>query len=148
MNVEIRPLVSTDIDEVLAVEQASHPFPWTEGILNDCLKVGYPSWVVVENGATVGYAMMSLAVGECHILNLCVLPTVRRKGYGKRLMETLLSYAKARGADIAFLEVRASNIPALNLYRQLGFNEMGIRKNYYPAANDKREDAIMLGFQF
>jgi len=148
MNIEIRPLVFVDLPQVLLVEQASHPFPWTEGILHDCLKVGYPSWVLVENGTIVGYAMMSLAVDECHILNLCVKPAARRRGYARRLMETLLANGKQKGAQVAFLEVRASNRAALTLYRQLGFNEMGIRKDYYPAANGKREDAIMLGYQF
>lgn len=148
MSTEIRPLVAADLSAVLTVEQTCHPFPWSEAILNDCLKAGYPGWVICENGKIVGYGMISLAVGECHILNICVMPQFRRKGYARQLMTTILVYAKQQGAEIAFLEVRVSNTAALNLYRQLGFNEIGVRKDYYPAANGKREDGIMFGYQF
>lgn len=147
MTIIIRPIEPQELPELFAVEQASHEFPWTEGILKDCLAVGYPSWAILEEDRLVGYGMMSLAVGECHILNVCVIPDARRKGYARQLMQTMLAAAKAAGAEVAFLEVRVSNQAALNLYRQLGFNEIGIRKNYYPDANG-REDAVMLGYQF
>jgi ribosomal-protein-alanine N-acetyltransferase len=146
MKLLIRPLTVDDLTEVLAIEQACNQFPWTAGILNDCLKARYPSWVIIENNQLVGYAMMSYAAAECHILNICVLPYARRRGYAKELMGAMLNYAKELSAEMVFLEVRKSNIAALNLYHQLGFNEIGVRKAYYPAVNNNREDAIMLGY--
>jgi ribosomal-protein-alanine N-acetyltransferase len=86
---------------------------------------------------------MSVAVGEAHVLNLCVHPAWQCNGIGRRLMSRMLALARQHRADTAFLEVRESNEQALGLYRSLGFNEVSRRRGYYPARNG-REDAIVL----
>ena len=86
---------------------------------------------------------MSLAVKECHILNICVDPKRQGQGIGRRLLLELLSIAQAREADTAFLEVRPSNVHARSLYFSEGFNEIGNRRDYYPARFG-REDAVIL----
>jgi ribosomal-protein-alanine N-acetyltransferase len=86
---------------------------------------------------------MSVAAGECHILNLCVHPQAQGNGLGKKLLTKLLLVARKHHADTAFLEVRPSNKIAITLYSNSGFNEVGMRRNYYPAKHG-REDAIIM----
>ena len=141
---EIYRLMSEhDLPEILNIEQRSYNFPWTEGIFHDCLRLGYSSWVMEIGRRVVGYGVMSLAVQECHILNLCIDPDYQGQGIGRRLLEQLLTIGRARKADTVFLEVRPTNIQALSLYFSQGFNEIGTRKNYYPALLG-REDAVIL----
>ncbi|NEV63605.1 ribosomal protein S18-alanine N-acetyltransferase [Thiorhodococcus minor] len=132
-----------DVSAVLAVECAAYEFPWTEGIFNDCLRVGYCCWVGEADGAIVAYGIMSVAVGECHIFNLCVHPAWQGCGLGRRMLRHLLSVALKRKADTAFLEVRVSNASARSLYASEGFCEIGTRRSYYPA-HKGREDATVL----
>ncbi|HWP94843.1 MAG TPA: ribosomal protein S18-alanine N-acetyltransferase [Gammaproteobacteria bacterium] len=140
---EIRPMREADIPALMAIERIAYEYPWTEGIFRDCLRVGYSGWVLSDAEGIVGYGLMSIAAGECHILNLCVHPALQGHGHGRHLLRHLLDTARSHGARLALLEVRPSNAPALALYRAFGFNEVGVRKGYYPAATG-REDALIL----
>ncbi len=95
------------------------------------------------SSVVAGYGVMSLVVGEAHLLNICVAPEWQRQGYGRLLLEHFMELARERGAGQMFLEVRLSNDPAIALYRGGGFNEVGMRKNYYPGEHG-REDALIL----
>jgi ribosomal-protein-alanine N-acetyltransferase len=141
----IRPLVATDLSAVMAIEERAYSFPWTEGIFRDCLRVGYCCWCYEVDGDLHGYGVMSVAAGESHILNLTVDPDVQRRGVGTKLMKHFMQLARRHNADTVMLEVRPSNVGALRLYEKLGFNEIGVRRNYYPAP-DGREDALLLAF--
>ena len=136
-------MVKSDLPVVLNIEQRSYQFPWSQGIFLDCLRHGHSSWVLEMEQCIIGYGVISLAVQECHILNLCIDPDYRGQGRGRYLLEQLLMTARAHNADTAFLEVRATNYQALSLYFSEGFNEIGLRKNYYPALVG-RENAIIL----
>ncbi len=138
-----RLMTEYDLPDILDIEQRSYDFPWTEGIFHDCLRFGYSSWVIEVERKIIGYGVMSLAVNECHILNLCVDPDTQGQGIGRRLLDQLLTIARARKADTAFLEVRPTNTQAISLYFSEGFNEIGVRRSYYPALFG-REDAIIL----
>ncbi len=139
-----RPMVESDLDEVLVIEGQVYNFPWSRKIFLDCLRVGYCSWVLESGDETINaYGIMSVAVGESHILNLCVHPNFQRRGYGNSLLFHLLEVAKKYNANIAFLEVRPSNQAARQLYLDAGFNDVGMRREYYPAMNG-REDAIIM----
>lgn len=138
-----RQMTAEDLPKVMEIERSSYEFPWTEGIFHDCMRFGYSSWVIEIDRDIVGYAVMSLAVQECHILNICVDPKQQGQGIGRRLLVELLSIAQSRKADTVFLEVRATNVHALSLYFSEGFNEIGTRKDYYPA-HFGREDAVIL----
>ena len=138
-----RKMLDDDIPWVMQMEIESYPFPWTEGIFRDCLKVGYQCWVFEWNAAAVGYAILSVAVGEAHLLNLCVKPSEQRKGIGKDILRYLVERAMAHKAENLFLEVRESNRTAINLYHAEGFHQIGIRVGYYPAKKGK-EDAIVM----
>jgi ribosomal-protein-alanine N-acetyltransferase len=139
----VRPMCEDDLDDVLAIEEATYQFPWTRGIFRDCLHVGYCCWVYVENGTIKAYAVMSIGAGEAHLLTIVVHPQCRGQGLGKMLVSHVLNMASSHGAETVLLEVRPSNNAAIQLYQQLGFNEVGIRPNYYPAPNG-REDALIM----
>lgn len=132
-----------DIEAVLGCERAAYEFPWGADIFLDCLRVGYNCWVVELGPRVVGYGIMSIGAGECHVLNLCVHPRWQGMGLGRRLLRRLLALARDKGADSAFLEVRVSNSLARALYASEGFCEIGERRGYYPARNG-REDAVVL----
>jgi ribosomal-protein-alanine N-acetyltransferase len=138
----IRPMRAGDIGAVMVSEEAAYTHPWTEGIFADCLKIGYCCSVGELVDRVVAHAVMSIAVGEAHVLNLCVHPHWQGQGHGRRLLEHLLAVAEDRGATHMFLEVRATNAAAQTLYRSLGFNEIGQRPGYYPAIKG-RETAIV-----
>jgi ribosomal-protein-alanine N-acetyltransferase len=137
-----RPMQSDDLAGVVALEHAVYPFPWSEQIFRDCLRVGYDCWVVDAGGEVSGYAVMSMGAGECHILNLCVAPALRRQGAGRALLTMLLRRARQAGMLHAFLEVRPSNAAAIALYESMGFERIGLRRGYYQAEGG-REDAIV-----
>lgn len=141
------PMHPSHLSQVLEIELRAYPFPWTEGIFKDCLKTGYSAWVVTNTlGEVLAYSFMSMAVGEAHILNICVDPRQQRQGLGLFLMQHLVTLARAANCTIILLEVRKSNKGAFKLYDSLGFQRIGLRKNYYPA-HDGREDAIVLGLE-
>ncbi len=139
---QFRPMVAADLPQVYAVEIVAYDFPWTRGILADCIKVGYECWLLTDGRAILAYGIMSVAAGEAHILNLCVAPEYQGKGLGRRLLQHLLQVAQERRVDTVFLEVRQSNMRAAALYRSMQFNEVGFRKAYYPAERG-REDAVI-----
>ncbi len=140
---QFRPMCEPDVDAVLKIEQVAYAFPWTKGIFINCLRVGYSCWVFEQDNEIIAYGILSVAAGECHVLNLCVDPVFQSQGFGAVVLEFLIDVAREHKADTAFLEVRPSNTAALKLYRRIGFDEVGLRKNYYPHP-DGREDAVIL----
>ena len=139
----LRPMKEADLALIMRIERRAYEYPWSEGIFRDCLRVGYHCWVYVQGGMIEAYGVMSIGAGEAHILNLCVNPESQRQGLGRKVLAHLLGQALRLKADTALLEVRPSNHAALALYRSMGFNEVGVRKEYYPAGNG-REDALIL----
>jgi ribosomal-protein-alanine N-acetyltransferase len=140
---QLRPMREVDLAQVVQVEELSYEFPWTLGIFRDCLRVGYDCYVYQGPSGLIGHGVMSVAAGECLILNICVHPGWQRRGLGRQMVEFLLEVARSRKTVMALLEVRMSNTAAHRLYRSLGFNEVGMRHKYYPGRNG-REDAIIL----
>jgi ribosomal-protein-alanine N-acetyltransferase len=138
----LRPMAEDDLDAVSRVEQAAYSHPWTIGIFRDCLRVGYCCWVCTLGEDTIGYGVMSVAAGECHLLNLCVHPDWQRHGIGRKLLRRMLGLGRQHHADTVFLEVRMSNTAAIRLYHSEGFNEVAQRRGYYPCASG-REDALV-----
>lgn len=143
---QLRVMAEADLDAVMRIEVRAYPFPWTHGIFRDCLRAGYPAWVLELDGALIGYGMLSVAADEAHILNVCAAPEVQGRGHGRRLLRALVQQARMRGAQRLFLEVRPSNPHAMALYLAEGFNEIGRRPRYYPA-HDGREDAIVMAME-
>ena len=138
-----RPMLAADLEEIMEIERRSYPFPWTRLIFNDCLRAGYCCWVCERQGVLEGYGVASIAAGESHLLNLCVRPESLQQGIGRKLLMHLISLARRHNAEIMFLEVRPTNRVARALYESMGFNELGSRREYYPA-DQGREDALIL----
>lgn len=136
---------ASDLDAVFAIEAAVHPFPWSKGNFRDSLHAGYSCWVYEQQGRIFGYVVQMLVLDEAHILNLCIAREEQGKGHGWALLTFAMDKAREYGALNMFLEVRVSNTVAIKLYEKAGFSEMAVRHNYYPAAVNRREDALLMG---
>lgn len=132
-----------DLANVADIERRSYDFPWNHGVFRDCMLAGYYCLVLEHGNSVVGYAILSVAAGEAHVLNLCVDPAFRGLGYGERMLEELIDRARAVDVAAMFLEVRPSNVAALALYRKKGFKKIAKRPAYYQAKGG-REDADVL----
>ena len=141
--VRLRAMTHEDIAQVSDIERRSYEFPWSHGVFRDCLLAGYHCFVLESDGRVAGYAILSIAAGEAHILNLCVDPKRRQLGYGEQLLDEILS--KSRGSEVkeVFLEVRPSNEIALALYRKKGFRMIASRPAYYQAREGREDAAVM-----
>jgi len=144
--IRIRPMTEQDLGAVLEVERIAYSFPWSDGIFRDCLRVGYCCWVLEHRDIVDAYGIMSVGGGESHVLNLCVRPASHGKGLGGRLLTHLLKTAHSHRADTTLLEVRPTNTRAIQLYERLGFNQVGVRKDYYPDEGG-REDALLFAIE-
>lgn len=143
----LRSMEERDVALVAAIERRAYPFPWSANIFRDCLRVGYSCWIADIDGELAGYAVLSVAGGEAHILNLCVAPEWQGMGIGRTLLTRLIHLARYHRTGGIFLEVRPSNTQARRLYERAGFIEVGRRPRYYPGAAD-REDAIIMSLPF
>ncbi len=139
----LRPMLESDLDEIMAIERLAYNFPWSAGIFTDCLNVGYCCWVLQAEASIGGYGVMTVSGAEAHLLNICIRGDLRRNGYGRSLLNYLFDIARKHNAQKIFLEVRPTNEIAIELYKDLGFREIGIRREYYPAPIGK-EDALVL----
>ena len=135
-----------DVDAVMLLENEVYQFPWTDRIFMDCIRVGYDCWLALLENRVVAHAVISVAAGESHILNLSVTEDHQGKGIGKQFIQFLLNIAYNKRAQIMMLEVRPSNVRAIKCYNSAGFNEIGSRKDYYPSPNGK-EDALLFARQ-
>ncbi len=139
----VRAMTRDDLPRILEIERASYGFPWSEGIFNDCLRVGYHCRVLVRGHEIVGYGIVAALVREAHILNICLDVAHRQLGLGRSLLCHLLALAARKNVRDVFLEVRPSNTAALHLYQDFGFEIVGRRRDYYRAP-EGREDALVL----
>lgn len=141
---QFRPMQIEDLDAVMAIEPHIYPYPWTRGNFSDSLNSGYSAWVLMFDEQIIGYALVMIVLDEAHLLNLSVAKSHQKQGLGRILLEHMIKISKNHRATNMFLEVRPSNVSAIALYENMGFNEMVVRRGYYPAANG-REDAILMG---
>jgi len=142
---ELLPMQYGDLDRVLAVERAAYGFPWTRGNFIDSLAAGYLAEMLVdERTGLIGYYVAMAGVDEMHLLNLTVAPAQQRRGHSRTLLDALERRCRERHLAMLWLEVRASNQRARQIYLQRGFAEAGLRRGYYPAGKAQREDAIVM----
>ena len=152
------PMQTTDLDAVLEIESISHPHPWTRGNFSDSLAAGHWAYCIrpqldhsvqgsfLDSNVLWAYCILFPAVDELHLLNITVTPKLRKLGLGSRLMSAIESVASQQKIPRIILEVRPSNSNAVNLYQKLGYEQIGVRKGYYPAdkTSGTREDAMVL----
>jgi len=139
------PMSIADLDAVLAIENSVYEFPWTRGNFIDSLAAGYTAQVLrAADGALAAYCVAMAGVQETHLLNLTVAPAWQHRGLGRALLDALAAHSRAAGAHTLWLEVRESNQRAREVYRRYGFEPVGWRRGYYPAAAGRREDACVM----
>jgi ribosomal-protein-alanine N-acetyltransferase len=152
------PMTAADLDSVLAIESVSHIHPWTRGNFSDSLAAGHWAYCVRPQLANAvkgsyldpeilwAYCILFPAVDELHLLNITVSPKLQRLGIGVKMMHAIEGVAAQQSMPRIILEVRPTNQSALKLYQSLGYEQIGLRKNYYPVdlASGLREDALVL----
>jgi ribosomal-protein-alanine N-acetyltransferase len=139
------PMQPHDLDDVTALETSVYPHPWTRANFVDSLRSGYHAWILRDQaGELLGYFLVMAVVDEAHLLNVAVAARWQGQGLGRLLLNQSVACARGLGMESMLLEVRPSNLRALAVYRRYGFHEIGRRKGYYPAANQTREDAIVM----
>ena len=140
----LRPMTDADLDQVIALDSASHLTPWTEANFRDALTSGNLCIVAEHDGTIVGCVILQLiAAGDADLLTFAVMPSSRRGGVGRKLLREAISSGVANGIIAIVLEVRESNSAAIELYRDAGFLVVGARKGYYERGAG-REDAITM----
>lgn len=127
----------------MEIEEAAYAFPWTRGIFEDCLRVGYDCRGIQVGALLVGYSVLTQVAGECHLLNLCVDPQWQRRQLGSVLLEQCIRTATESNCESMFLEVRPSNRAGISLYRKRGFQVVGERPDYYRAERGREKAYIM-----
>lgn len=142
-NIKIVPMTAKHIPELVRLEKMCFSTPWDEKALSDELEnhTAHFLTAVNESGDVLGYIGAFIVCESCYISDVAVFPQYRRNGIGKTLIETLCRLAGEMGAESVSLEVRPSNHAAISLYSSMGFEEVGLRKNFYRAPE---EDALIL----
>jgi [ribosomal protein S18]-alanine N-acetyltransferase len=143
MNYVIRKMIMKDLDQVVAIDQASFSLPWPTRSFQFELtdNPASRSWVIEWDEKIVAMIVSWLILDELHIATIATQPEFRRQGLGRKLLNHALLTAREEGAVRAFLEVRESNAVAINMYQSFGFVEDGRRKEYY---KDNNEDAVLM----
>jgi ribosomal-protein-alanine N-acetyltransferase len=133
------------LDAVLAIEVQAYTFPWTRGNFIDSIAAGYLTRALVgDDGELIGYFVAMPGFEEMHLLNVTVSQRHEGQGHAHRLLAELYALSASFAASALWLEVRESNARARALYEREGFAEAGRRRDYYPAPQGQREDAILM----
>lgn len=139
----VRQLTEADLAQVCSIEKRAYTIAWTDKIHAECVESGYPSLVLEQGGAIVGYVIFNYLYDECHLMNIVTDPNFQGLGVATRLIKAMYDSAKKSGMVKVILEVRASNKIAIEFYHKQGFAEIGLRKNYYKTT-DGQEDALVM----
>lgn len=140
----IEEIQQADFERLFEIEQKAHLVPWSKGTLLNNQGEKYLNLKLVENGEIVAFAISQVVLDEATLFNIAVAPNFQGKGFGKRLLSELILQLQKRGVATLWLEVRESNITAQKLYDSLGFNEVTVRKNYYPTPEGEKENAVIM----
>jgi ribosomal-protein-alanine N-acetyltransferase len=169
----LEPITIERVPAVCAIEQAAYTHPWTVANFTDSLAAGYHCQCLVgpapDDGPTptsrgvralwsraafrtvdetiIGYFVAMKGVDEVHLLNITVAPAFQRQGWAPLMLEAIAGWSRSQDAQWLWLEVRASNVRALTIYERSGFRRVGVRKGYYPAHANAREDAVVMSLR-
>jgi ribosomal-protein-alanine N-acetyltransferase len=141
-DVRIVPMTREDLPQVLEIERVSFPLPFSENLFHMELDLNSAHMMVAKLGDEVrGYLDFWHIDNEMHVINIAVSPRSRREGIGSQLMRYLAEFGNRKQAELIYLDVRESNVAAINLYKKCGFEQIDIRKGYY---QDNEEDALVM----
>ena len=133
----------SDFDRLYEIEQQAHLVPWSFGTLKNNQGDRYLNLKLIENDQIIGFAICQIVLDEATLFNIAILPSHQGNGLVKLLLYELIAQLKEKAVQTLWLEVRESN-PARFLYEKIGFNEVDIRKNYYPKPSGGRENAVVM----
>lgn len=145
--VRFEPMNEPRLDAVAALEQQAHPHPWQRRHFADCLASAYEAQLLLAGDTLLGYFVAMKGVEEVHLLNITVAPEHQRQGWARVMLDALTLWSRGQGAQWLWLEARDSNTRALHVYKAHGFRHVGVRRQYYPAAQGRREDAVVMSLQ-
>ncbi|OOF63520.1 ribosomal protein S18-alanine N-acetyltransferase [Rodentibacter pneumotropicus] len=140
---QIFTIEECDFERLYEIEQQAHLMPWSLGTLKNNQGDRYLNLKLVKDNQIIGFAICQLVLDEATLFNIAIEPVMQGKGLGTFLLQELMERLKGKGSQTLWLEVRESN-PARWLYEKHGFNEVDIRKNYYPLPDGKRENAVVM----
>jgi len=142
MRGEVRPMVEGDAPAVVAIgRQCPEAAAWPEDSYARLNEAGYRGWVAVQREEVCGFLVARCAAGEAEILNLAVMPELRRQGHARAMLRAVMDELKAEGVREVYLEVRESNAGAQAFYMGAGFGVSGRRPSYY---EQPKEDAVCM----
>lgn len=144
--ISCKKLSIDDLSTIMAIGRQAMEIAWSASMMKDSLRAAHcQAWGIFEEDRLVGYGVLSVVFDEAELLSMAIDPIYQRRGYGKKLLEHLMFQALRSGAESLYLELRVTNLPAISLYDKMGFERIGIRKNYYPTTDiTVREDAILM----
>ena len=145
--VRFEPMLSHRLGEVLRIERDAYDHPWSLVNFRDALKSGYQAQLLTAGATVLGYFVAMKGVDEVHLLNITMAPEHQRQGWARVLLDALALWSRGQGAQWLWLEVRAGNLRAAQVYESHGYRRVGQRKAYYPAADGKREDAVVMSLR-
>ena len=142
---EIVPVISTDVDTLVAIEQLATPYPWSRALFESCLQSSYLNYALRHDGQLIGYYFAQRVLDELTLFNITIAPKYQGKGFGRELVQHIIQQARKYDCLQIWLEVRASNQSAIALYRSAGFQQSGVRKGYYQNTAGQ-EDAVVMQY--
>jgi ribosomal-protein-alanine N-acetyltransferase len=144
---EFHRVDQTNLSELIQLHERCQMSPWSDAQLSESLVEPYFTRLIIWQGKPVGYMIAQLVADEMTLMDIGVLPEYRGQGLGKALIDHLAEQSQKRGVRTLWLEVRVSNTAALAFYNAKGFEQISIRKGYYPLA-EGREDALVMRLTF
>ncbi len=147
VHAHFEPMGAARLDAVLAIEQSAYSHPWSRANFSDSLAAGYELQCLVGGDELLGYFVAMAGYREVHLLNITVAPAHQRQGWARVMLDALAIWSRGRQAEWLWLEVRAGNTRAQQIYAHCGFAPVGLRKGYYPAAHGAREDAVVMNLR-
>ena len=147
VHAHFEPMGAAHLDAVLAIEQSAYSHPWSRGNLSDSMAAGYQLQCLVGGADVLGYFVAMAGYREVHLLNITVAPAHQRQGWARVMLDALAIWSRGQQAEWLWLEVRAGNTRAQQIYEHCGFAPVGLRKGYYPAGQGQREDAVVMNLR-
>ena len=130
-----------DLEEAYKIELEVNPSPWKYETFLSSFEVGHKGLICKNDNQMIGFIIFSSITPEAHILSISVRNEMQSKGIGTLLLKSMLDQCKVMHYKKIFLEVRVSNVKAINFYEKFGFSKDAIRNNYY---TDNSEDALLM----
>ncbi|ABR74801.1 ribosomal-protein-alanine N-acetyltransferase RimI [Actinobacillus succinogenes] len=142
--IRIEPVTENEMESLYPIETAAHSVPWSLGTLKNNVGNRYHNLKILLDDQIVGFAICQIVLDEATLFNITVHPDFQGQKLGHMLLNALIEQLRKKGILSLWLEVRESNRHAIKLYEKLNFNEVDVRKNYYPTADGKRENAVIM----